>query len=314
MRSGLLLLACLMGCTFSGTNATETRADEVGAETSGSDTGVGESTGVSESDTGASETGETGDENLFTSDQFLNIAHRGGGRLRPEATLPAFENALLVGADVIEMDLHATADGVIVVLHDDTVDRTTEGSGAVSAMSFADLRMLDAGYEFTTDGGQTFPYRGMGIVVPTLDEVLTSFPGRYYSMEIKQTEPPIVDAVLAILADHDVGNHGVLVSFDDPTIEAVRAANPNQFTAMSLAEMTEFVSQLANPDYQPPCQFLQSPWDLSSQAVIDRAHALGMKVHPWTVNSEPTMVDLIVRGIDGLMSDDPALLDQVAGE
>jgi glycerophosphoryl diester phosphodiesterase len=153
----------------------------------------------------------------------------------------------------------------------------------------------------------------MGIVIPTLDELLDAFPEAHYLMEIKQSDPPIVDEVLAILAAHEVGERVVIASFDDPTLEAVRAASPDTLTAMSAPEMAEFLDRLDDPTYTPPCVFLQSPWEVSTQEVIDRAHALGMKVHPWTVNGALTMGDLIARGVDGLMSDDPALLVEVAG-
>ena len=284
-------------------------------DTSTGDTDTGDTTTDTQGTEDGTDTGtDTGEpENLLLSDQFLVIAHRGGARLRPEATLLAFEHALEVGADVIEMDLHATADGVIVVIHDDTVDRTTDGTGAVNDMSFDELRMLDAGYDFSPDGGQTFPYRGMGLVIPTMEEVLEAFPNAYYLMEIKQYDPPIVDEVIGILAEHQVGDRIVLASFDDPTIEAVRAADPAVFTAMSAAEMAEFVGALDDPGYRPPCLFLQSPWDITSQAVVDRAHELGMKVHPWTINESALMTDLIGRGVDGIMTDDPALLVEVAG-
>jgi glycerophosphoryl diester phosphodiesterase len=297
-----------------------TSAEGVPGETTS--TSTSESTeGEGESDTatdGATET-ETGDTdeppgNLLLSDQQLNIAHRGGGRLRPEATLPAFEHALSVGADVIEFDVHASSDGVVVVIHDDTVDRTTDGSGAVSGMSFAELRMLDAGYEFTPDDGQTFPYRGMGIQIPTLDEVLEAFPDQYYLIEIKQYEPSIVPEVLAILEAHSVLDRVIIASFQQTTIDAVRAANPELFTAMTLQEMVEFYGASEQPGYRPPALFVQAPWDIVDQPLVDFAHSIGLKVQPWTVNGESQMHDLLALGVDGIMTDDPELLEAALGE
>ncbi|MEZ4374468.1 MAG: glycerophosphodiester phosphodiesterase family protein [Polyangiaceae bacterium] len=107
---------------------------------------------------------------LLLSNHFLNIAHRGGRKLAPEHTLVAYQNGLDVGADILELDVHATSDGVLVLMHDDTVDRTTNGTGAIKELTFAELRSLDAAYNFSEDGGQTFPYRGKGIQVPTLEE------------------------------------------------------------------------------------------------------------------------------------------------
>lgn len=309
----LLACACLTACGGGGGDGGDAGGtDSTSGESSSSTTGESES-GATE--TGESETGETGEPegNLFLSDRVLNIAHRGGGRLRPEATLIAFENALAVGADVIEMDLHASADGVIVVIHDDTVDRTTDGSGVVNEMSFDELRMLDAGYEFTPDGGQTFPYRGMGVVIPSLEEVLDAFPDSYYLMEIKQYEPSIVADVLGVLEDHAVGDRVVIASFDQATIEEVRVLGPQMYTAMTLGETVDFYTMGAEPGYEPPCLFVQPPWDGVDQQRLDNAHALGLKVHAWTINTEALMVDLIDLGVDGIMTDDPALLDTVLG-
>jgi glycerophosphoryl diester phosphodiesterase len=305
----------LVACGASPTVVTDAEGSSSG-ETELGETETDETTaGESETTAGESETGETGDEeppgNLFLSDGILNIAHRGGGRLRPEATLPAFENALAVGADVLEFDLHATADGVIVVIHDDTVDRTTDGTGKVSEMTFTELRMLDAGYKFTTDGGQTFPYRGMGIQIPTVEEVLEAFPDEYYLMEIKQAEPSLVPDLLAILAAHEVGDRVVLASFQQLTIDEVRAADPSVFTAMTAAEMIDFYAAASEPGYVAPTLFVQAPWDLINPELMTAAASLELKVHPWTVNDAPIMHDLIGLGVDGIMTDDPALLDSV---
>ena len=101
----------------------------------------------------------------------LVMAHQGGKGLRPENTLSAFEHAVALGVDVLEMDIHTTADGAPVVMHDETVDDTTDGTGPLLSFTSAELKELDAGYDWTPDDGQTFPYRGQGITVPTLEEV-----------------------------------------------------------------------------------------------------------------------------------------------
>lgn len=264
--------------------------------------------------TETSDTDEPPPGNLLLSDQILNIAHRGGGRLRPEATLVAFEHALAVGAEVIEMDVHASSDGIVVVLHDDTVDRTTDGSGTVKDMTFAELRLLDAGWAFSPDGGQTFPYRGMGIQIPTLDEVLEAFPDRYYLIEIKQMEPSIVPAVLELLDSHQVGDRVVVASFQQITIDEVRALDPELFTALTFNEMVEFYGAMELPSYVAPALFVQAPWEVVNQELVDFAHSLDLKIHPWTVNGAPLMHDLIALGVDGIMTDDPVLLESVLGD
>lgn len=274
--------------------------------TSASPTTSGSTT--SDSSTTAAPAGCDDSGNLLVSDCFLTIAHRGGGALRPEETLSAFENALAVGADVLEFDVHASADGVLVAIHDATVDRTTEGTGTVKSKTLAELKALDAGYHYSPDDGQTFPYRGTGIEIATVEEILAAFPDEYYLIEIKQSDPPIVEPLLAILEDQGVMERVVIASFDDDTLEAVRAAAPAVFTSMSAAEMLEFNADLGSPDYAAPAGFLQSPWEITSEEAVAFAHAHGLKVHPWTVNNAGVMEDLIARGVDGIMTDDPALL------
>src|SRR5918911_3284289 len=121
----------------------------------------------------------------------VNLAHRGASALAPENTIEAFRLALEAGAGGLELDVHMTRDGHIVVIHDATVDRTTNGSGAVSEMTFDELRRFDAGHNFSPDGGPTRPYRGRGVRVPTLGEVLEEFPGVAVNIDLKDGPPGI---------------------------------------------------------------------------------------------------------------------------
>jgi glycerophosphoryl diester phosphodiesterase len=129
----------------------------------------------------------------------VNFAHRGGAKIVPENTLEGFREGLRVGAGVLELDVHATADGHVVVIHDETVDRTTDGSGAVREMTLAEVKRLDAGYWFTPDGGKTYPYRGEGVRVPTLEEVYRQFPDVPINVEIKGERPGIEEEVWRII-------------------------------------------------------------------------------------------------------------------
>ena len=121
----------------------------------------------------------------------LVFAHRGGGGLYPENTLEAFKYSVSMGVDVLELDVHSTSDGTLVVMHDSQVDRTTNGSGQVNQMTLVQLKKLDAGYGFTPDGGKTYPYRGRGITIPTLQEVFDALPDKTFNIEPKQAEPSI---------------------------------------------------------------------------------------------------------------------------
>lgn len=252
----------------------------------------------------------------FLSDRFLNIAHRGGARLRPEHTLVAYDHALAIGADVIEFDLHATSDGVIVILHDVTVDRTTDGRGAVRQMTFAELRQLDAGYRFTRDGGQTFPWRGQGLTIPTLEEALDRFQGKPLSVEIKQREPAIATRVVEIFLARGIVDTAVFAAFPTEPIQQLRARAPSAMTAMTANELIEFslLSEATLETYMPPARFIQPPRDAVTPELLAQAHALGLKMHPWTVNNDADMRTLIQMGVDGMFTDDPVLLNEVLVE
>jgi len=161
---------------------------------------------------------------------FLNIAHRGGGDLRPENTLLSYRYALEVGAEVLEGDLHSTKDGVIVVSHDSTVDRCTDGSGKINDYLFDDLRELDAGYWFTTNGGETYPYRGFFfngvgyLQIPTLEEVFsdTVINKSPMILEIKQQQPSIVDDVLDFIDEYEMEDMVIIGSFDKESLDEIR--------------------------------------------------------------------------------------------
>jgi glycerophosphoryl diester phosphodiesterase len=243
--------------------------------------------------------------------RFTNIAHRGGAGLRPENTLAAFANAVELGADVLEMDVHATADGVVVLSHDPRVDRTTDGTGAIAAMSFAEVRALDAGYRFTTDRGATFPYRGQGVRIPTLEEVLTTFPAMPVSIEIKQYAPSIVGSVLDVVSRADAAGRAVVVAFDQGTMDAVRAAAPpGLLTGMSLAEMGALgaLDDASEAAYVPPAPVAQLPFQSVTPALMARAERHGIVVQVWTVNRADDMQRMLALGVHGVMTNDPATL------
>src|SRR5215207_10956636 len=118
----------------------------------------------------------------------LVIAHQGGDGVWPGNTMYAFDKAVEIGADVLEMDAHITKDREIVLMHDESVDRTTDGTGLIEDLTLAEIQQLDAAYKWTNDEGQTFPFRGKGIQVPKLEEVFERFPQTRYVIEIKLTK------------------------------------------------------------------------------------------------------------------------------
>ncbi len=242
--------------------------------------------------------------------QVDNIAHRGGAALGPEETLPTMRASLEAGADVLELDVRATADGEIVCMHDETVDRTTDGEGAVSSMSLAALKALDAGYHFTPDG-QRFPFRGAGVTAPTLREVLAAFPGQRFILELKQTEPPIIAPVLALLREHDAVENTVIAAFSADVLREVREAEPSALTGFGMSEVVSY-RLLGGPD-APPARYLQVPprvpgLEVVTPALLERARSQGVAVQVWTINDPEEMRAMIALGVAGIMTDDPATL------
>jgi glycerophosphoryl diester phosphodiesterase len=123
--------------------------------------------------------------------------------LWPPNTLFAYERSIELGVDVLEMDIHMTTDGEIVIRHDPTVDATTNGNGAICDLTLSEIKALDAGYTWTADGGQTYPFRGKGITIPTLKEVLGDFPNIRLNIDIKTEDPAIVPKFAHILRDNN---------------------------------------------------------------------------------------------------------------
>jgi len=209
--------------------------------------------------------------------------------------------------------VHATADGQVVVFHDETLDRTTDGTGPIRALPLAALQRLDAGHRFRARDG-TYPFRGRGLRVPTLAEVVAAFPGVPLNIEVKQAAPPIEAAVLAVL-DREAARERTLLAAEDAAIMArIRAAAPEVLTSFSAAEVAEWVYRLRDGQlarYRPPGIALQVPPTFGDIAIVTAdsvatAHRLGVEVHAWTINEEQEIEALLDLGVDGIMTDFPA--------
>ena len=264
---------------------------------------------------------------MLRCDKVLNIAHGGGLLIRPDHTLLAYDQALEDGADMLELDIHETSDHVIIVMHDATVDDTTNCTGLIKEMTFAELRECDAGYEWTQDG-ETYPYRGIGLVVPSLEEVLDTYPDTPVNIEIKQSEPSLVDNLVALVRQYEFEDKMVGASFSDDILAELRAAAPEIATSLGEGESISFwikSNAPIDPEYVPPGEFLQFPveYDLGGGNIVEvlhpgfmqRVEEHDMYVHIWTVNDEAEMRELIeVHGVHGIMTDDPPLLTRVIEE
>jgi glycerophosphoryl diester phosphodiesterase len=251
------------------------------------------------------------------------IGHRGAAGVAPENTVAALEWAVADRADIVELDVHATRDRQIVVIHDETVDRTTDGVGAVKDMSLAELKRLDAGHRFKSDADE-YPFRGRGVTIPSLAELLHRLRGIKAVVEIKQSEPPIVDRVLRIVRDAGKEDDVLLATERDDIMGDIRAAlGPNApiATGFCHSEVASFIETLAHGDlagYIPPGGAFQIPpafagIELVTPASVRAAHALGLEIYVWTVNEATEIKRLLDLGVDGIISDYPARVAAAAG-
>lgn len=232
--------------------------------------------------------------------QPVNLAHAGAQGHAPPNTIPAFEAAVELGAEVLEMDLQLTADDVVVVIHDETVDATTDGTGRVRDLTIAEIKELDAGHGFPgTDGD--FPFLGQGVEVPTLAEVFTAFPDAQLLVEMKtESGSEIVAALVDLIREQAREERLVVASFDRQFLLEFRAAMPRIPTNMPEDEAFTFVAlQLLGGHrwWSPPAHFLQVPvtWDLSTpvewedfrvvtSGLLRAAEDRGVEVNVWTIN------------------------------
>lgn len=290
--------------------------------------------------------GASAAENAWLGRRILNIAHQGGEIEAPSNTMFAFKTALEKGAEVLELDVHATSDGEIVVIHDATVDRTTNGTGQVDEMTLDEIKELDAAHWFVPDCGtchdeteSAYAYRGFAtgerpiprklreftpndFKIPTLREVLEEFPDTFINIEIKATAPqtvPYEDKLAALLAEYERTNDTIVVSFLDHAVEVFKTLAPDVDTATGTGEAAFFWASTQGPapgTQSPRHQALQVPIVFNGITVVtpefvEKAHANGLAVHVWTINDRAEMEWLIEIGVDGIMTDRPTLLEKV---
>lgn len=248
------------------------------------------------------------------------IGHRGAAGEAPENTLPSFQRALADGAALVELDVYGTRDGAVVIIHDETVDRTTDGHGRVAELSLIEIKRLDAGYRFTKDGGRTYPYRGQRIEIPTLAELFSSLPQIRAIIEIKQSNPPMVKRVIDVIRAAGKESDVLLATEEDPIMVDIRAevreSNLPIATGFCYGEVAAFIAWLERgcaESYHPPGQAMQLPCEYQGRTLVNRqtlaaAHALGVEMFVWTINDPAEMDRLLGLGVDGIITDYPSPL------
>eukprot|EP01112_Ceratiomyxa_fruticulosa_P024169 TRINITY_DN968_c0_g1_i7.p1 TRINITY_DN968_c0_g1~~TRINITY_DN968_c0_g1_i7.p1 ORF type:complete len:407 (-),score=66.49 TRINITY_DN968_c0_g1_i7:33-1253(-) len=267
--------------------------------------------------------------NFLSSDRPLILSHRGSRLLNPENTILAFKNSLWIGADVIETDVRITKDKKLVIFHDDAVDRVTNGKGLVKNLTFDEIRSLDAGYWFTHDNGVSYPFRGKGIQVPTIEEVYQNFPDTFINIEIKDDDVLAAELLHNEIMKRDgwykkivVGGRfckalnkfrklskkaGVLIPTSACEPEVIHFLT--HCTFHTHRAWFGWIKPYEPSAFQVPVE--SGPFRLDTSSLISCVRELNKKIHYWVVNNPNEMKRLVEVGADALITDRPDLAVEV---
>jgi glycerophosphoryl diester phosphodiesterase len=245
----------------------------------------------------------------------LAFAHRGGAALRPENTIEAFDHGLSLGADGLEFDVHLSRDGVVVVHHDDTLERTTNGRGPVSALTADELDRVDAGHWFTPAPGApdpVYPYRGRGLGLPRLRDVLRRYRDTRFIVELKSPAAELAQKTVDDVLGADALDRVVLGSFYGRALDAVRKYEPRLPTGAAREETrwALYRSRLRWPLGRTKYREFQVPVRAGSTTIVTprfiaHAHRAGLPVRIWTVDDADEIRELLEWGADSVISDRP---------
>jgi len=276
---------------------------------------------------------DDGAKNPWLERRVLAYAHQGGAWEAPSSTLFAVRRALELGATGIELDVHATADRVLVVSHDGTVDRTTDGRGDIHLMTLRELRALDNAYWFVPGADVTpgldasaYPWRGRApddpdFAIATLDEVLTlldGYPEVALNLDIQATAPTVIpyeEALARVLTEHANTGRVIVASFLDAATDNFRRYAPEITTSAGTLATAAFWRAQHDGEPVPAMSALalQVPATYGDIVVVDErfleaAHGSGLAVHVWTINDRDEMERLVDLGVDGIITDVPTTL------
>ncbi|MDP7112457.1 MAG: glycerophosphodiester phosphodiesterase family protein [Myxococcota bacterium] len=278
----------------------------------------------------------------------LIIAHRGGADIAPENTMPAFDLAFAapISAEVVELDLHTSADGELMVIHDRSVDRMTgEGNGCateqdseeetygtvrVHELTVAEVQAFDAGYCYEDPNAaadapddERYPYRGQGVVIPTLREVLETHADRRFILEVKQQEPSVVEPLIALLEELNRFDSVCFLDFDEEVTAEYREKAPEHAcVSLSGQGIRCWASEAIMPFGGGACEDYDlgmvphenGGFDLKKDRFVSNLQALGMPVFMWTVNEDDLMREVLELGVDGVVTDRPDALRTILEE
>jgi len=267
---------------------------------------------------------------VWTERRVIAYAHQGGAWEGPSSTLHTIAAALEVGATGIELDVHATSDGRLVVCHDATVDRTTDATGTIASLTYEELSRLDNSYWWAPGADVTpdlpddgYPYRGRApkdhrFGFALLEEVLEEFAGTVLNLDIKQTAPvvaPYEEPLAVLLRRFDCADRVIVASFLDPATDTFSTFAPEFATSAGTVATAEFYRSVQAGEEPAPMRHvaLQVPVSFGEVTLVDErfvavAHAQGLAVHVWTIEEEAEMEELCGLGVDGIITDRPSAL------
>jgi glycerophosphoryl diester phosphodiesterase len=253
---------------------------------------------------------------FFKTPYFFN-AHRGLSSVFPENTKESFQAAIDAGADVIESDVRLTKDGEVVLFHDESAQRVTGTNLIIAEARCSQIQNLDAGNMFSPDNGKTFPFRGRGFKILTLNDALSAFPKTKFNIDLKDKNPLLAEKFCRIINDADAEDRVLAGSFHPDMVRMVRKILPGMATAFTSGEVLRFIllsrtgllfakksfcgDALQLPEYGAGMRIV-------TPSLIREVHSKGLKIYVWTINDPKHAQKLKNDGIDGIFSDDIAIL------
>ena len=251
------------------------------------------------------------DEIPFYQDSGVSvIAHRGGRALVPGNTIEAAKNAVDIGSDIIEIDVHLTADNTLVVRHDAMIDTTTNGSGLIANMTLSDIQTYDAGFNEIDYPEASWE---IPLTVPSLKSLFTALPNQRYLIELKPETLPPADALCQLILEHKLQNQVLVGSFHSSVLQYFRRSCPSIPTSLGKSEITLFVlleriklGHLFNsPGYSIQLPTKYGDFAILTPELVKLAQNLNMHVDVWTVN-DPVELEIVSNiGVDGIITDRP---------
>ncbi len=245
----------------------------------------------------------------------IRFAHRGSRILWPENTWRAFDGAVEeLGYRYIETDIRITRDGVVVVFHDESLERTTNGAGKVAEWDWEDLRHLDAGYRFSPDG-ETFPERGTGVAIPRLDETFARYPDTCFNIDLK--EPGSEWPVAEVITRMGSADRSLIGSFSDRRVARFRRITKGRVatSAGPIASAAMYAASRAGRSIGGKADAYQLPRKIAGGGIdaklVQAVHEAGAHLHVWTVDKPQHMEALLDVGVDGIVTDRPDILNDV---